>query len=200
MSSQYRLAPENRHPTPVEDCYGALIWLSTHAQEVGIDPARVGIAGLSAGGGLAAGVALLARDRGLYPPVAKQILLCPMLDDRNIVTDLNLLPLMTWSWDDNWTGWNALLGSEPGSNMVSPYAAPARAVDLKGLPSTYIDVGSLDIFADENRMYVERLRTAGVEVEWHLYDGVPHGFELRGVGSRVVKQAHSNRRAALRSF
>lgn len=197
--SDYRLAPESQHPTPVEDCYGALVWLSSHAKELGIDPARIAVVGLSAGGGLAAGVALLARDRELRPPIAKQILLCPMLDDRNVVTDPALLPSMTWSWDDNWTGWNALLGDEPGGDLVSPYAAPARVRNLQGLPATYIDVGSADIFANEDRIYADRLRAADVDVEWNLYDGVPHGFEFRGAGSSTLRQAVSNRHAAIRS-
>jgi len=200
LLSEYRLAPEFRHPTPVEDCYGALVWLSSNAEELGINPARIAVAGLSAGGGLAAGVALLARDRKLYPPIAKQILLSPMLDDRNTVTDEHLLPCITWSWDDNWTGWNALLGDEPGGSSVSQYAAPVRAVDLQGLPATYIEVGSVDIFADEGRAFADRLGAAGVDVEWHLYEGVPHGFEFRGAGSSILKQALSNKYAAIRSL
>lgn len=198
--SDYRLAPEYPHPAPVEDCYAGLVWLSTHAQELGIDPARIGVVGLSAGGGLAAGVALLARDRGLSPPLAKQILFCPMLDDRNVETDSASLPLMTWSWDDNWTGWNALLGKAAGSDSVSEYAAPARAKQLHGLPTTYIDVGSKDIFAKEDQEYAERLRAANVMVEFNLYDSVPHGFELRGVGSKVYERAIANRQAAVRGL
>lgn len=198
--SEYRLAPEYRHPTPVEDCYAALVWLSSHAEELGIDPTRIGVAGLSAGGGLAAGVALLARDRGLHPPIAKQILLCPMLDDRNTVTDQALMPVVTWSWDDNWTGWNALLGDDLGGSSVSQYAAPSRAEDLRDLPATFIDVGSLDIFLEENKAYAEKLKGAGVEVEYHLYNGVPHGFEFRAEGSEVLKQTLSNRRKVIQGI
>lgn len=155
---------------------------------------------MSAGGGLAAGVALLARDRGLNPPLAKQILFCPMLDDRNVETDSASLPLMTWSWDDNWTGWNALLGKAMDDDATLQYAAPARAKDLSGLPTAYIDVGSKDIFAKEDQEYAERLQASGVEVEWHLYDGVPHGWELRGTGTKLLEQAISNRNAVVNSL
>jgi acetyl esterase/lipase len=200
FSPDYRLAPEARYPIPAEDCYAALKWLHAEAEALGIDKSRIAVAGLSAGGGLAAAVALMARDRGLNPPLAKQILLEPMLDDRTTEEDPELAPFITWSWDDNWTGWNALLGSEPGMGKVSAYAAPARAQDLNGLPSTYIDVGDLDIFAREDEEYAEKLRDAGVAVEWHLYQGVPHGFELRAHGSKVLQRATRNRQAALRSF
>ena len=141
----------------------------------------------------------MARDRGLNPPIAKQILLCPMLDDRNTETDAALAPFVTWSWDDNWTGWNALLGGRAGSSSVSAYAAPARAEDLGGLPSVYIDVGTLDIFAKEAERFALRLRESGVEVEWHLYQGVPHGFEFRGRQSRMAQRARSNRLTAIQS-
>lgn len=194
------MAPEHRHPTPVEDCYAALTWLHLNAKNLGIDNKRIAIAGLSAGGGLAAAVALLARDRDLEPPVAKQFLISPMLDDRNLEADVDLVPFMTWSWDDNFTGWNALLEDKAGSGSISEYAAPARAENLEGLPSTYIDIGTLDIFAKENEIYSSRLREAGVPVEWHLYQGVPHGFEFRGRGSKILKTAQENRRAAMRSI
>ncbi|KAF2105308.1 Alpha/Beta hydrolase protein [Lophiotrema nucula] len=200
FSVDYRVAPEARHPTPVEDCYAALKWLYSEAASLGFDKSRIAVAGLSAGGGLAAAVALLARDRRLDPPLAKQILLEPMLDDRNTKEDPELMPFVTWSWDDNWTGWDALLGDEAGSSSVSAYAAPARVQDLSGLPSTYIDVGMLDIFAKEDELYAVRLRNAGVDVEWHLYQGVPHGFELRGQGSAILRKALLNRQSALRSF
>lgn len=142
----------------------------------------MGVVGRSAGGGLAAAVALLARDRVLNPPIAKQILFCPMLGDRNTVTDSATLLLMTWSWDNNWTGWNALLGETLSNDSVSQYTALARAGDLSNLPTTYIDVCSMDIFAKECRNYAERL-----DVEWNLYNGVPHGFELRGLGSVILR-------------
>ncbi|OAG00550.1 alpha/beta-hydrolase [Paraphaeosphaeria sporulosa] len=133
-SADYRLASEARHPVPVEDCYSALVWLHAQAQHLRIDAARIAVAGLSAGGGLAAAVAIIARDRKLQPPLAKQILLEPMLDDRNIVPNSELAPFVTWDWDDNWTGWNALLGDRTGSEDVEAAAAPARLQDFRGLP------------------------------------------------------------------
>lgn len=139
----------------------------------------------------------MARDRGLNPPIAKQILQTPMLDDQNTESDAAMAPFVTWSWDDNWTGWNALLGEKAGSSSVSPYTAAARAENLGGLPPTYIDVGTLDIFAKEDERFASRLREAGVEVEWHLYQGVPHGFEFRGRQSKIVHETQSNRRAAI---
>lgn len=195
------MAPEVTHPTPAEDCYAALLWLYKEATRLGIDNSRIAVVGLSAGGGLAAAVALMARDRGLKPPLAKQILLSPMLDDHNLEsTDDELAPFSTWSWDDNWTGWNALLKNKAGSEGVSPYAAPARAESLINLPSAYIDVGTLDIFAKENEEYASRLKKEGVQVEWHLYKGVPHGFEFRGRLSKIHQEAQSNRHKAMRSF
>jgi acetyl esterase/lipase len=142
----------------------------------------------------------MARDRGLYPPVAKQILLCPMLDDRNLEADPALEPFIFWTWDDNWTGWNALLQGQAGSKSVSAYAAPARAENLDGLPPTYIDVGTLDIFAKEDEDFASRLREAGVQVEWHLYQGVPHGFEFQGRQSKMHQRALSNRRGAIKNL
>jgi acetyl esterase/lipase len=195
----YRVAPEVIHPTPAEDCYAALVWLNREAKSFGIDNSRIAVVGLSAGGGLAAAVALMARDRNLQPPLAKQILLSPMLDDRNLEsTDSALEPFATWSWDDNWTGWNALLNNKAGSADIPAYAAPARAESLIGLPSAYIDVGTLDIFAQENKQYALRLRDAGVQVEWHLYTGVPHGFEFRGRSSKIYQAAQLNRYKAMR--
>ncbi|KAF2640007.1 hypothetical protein P280DRAFT_362284, partial [Massarina eburnea CBS 473.64] len=201
FSVDYRVAPESPHPIPVSDCYDALTWLHSHARDFGIDNSRISVRGLSAGGGLAAGVCLMARDGGLQPPIAKQILECPMLDDRNTEPSpsdpLSDSGLVTWSWDDNWTGWKALLGEGVGGKRVDVYAAPARAENLGGLPDTYVDVGTLDIFARECEQYVERLREAGVKVEWHLYKGVPHGFEFRGMQSEIAKRAAANRRAAI---
>lgn len=195
----YRVAPEHPHPTPVEDCYAALCWLATNAAALGIHPDRVAVMGDSAGGGLAAAVCLLARDRG-GPAVAQQILIYPMLDDRAATPDSSLLPYLTWTYDDNVTGWGALLGAEAGSDSVSPYAAPARATDLSGLPDTYLDVGDLDIFRNEDISYATRLADAGVPTELHVYPGCPHAFEALARSAGVSKRALSDRVRRLRSL
>ncbi|OBB46617.1 alpha/beta hydrolase [Mycobacterium sp. 852002-51961_SCH5331710] len=195
----YRVAPEHPHPTPVEDCYAALCWLATNAAALGVDPDRVAVMGDSAGGGLAAAVCLLARDRG-GPAIAQQILIYPMLDDRAATPDSSLLPYLTWTYDDNVTGWGALLGAEAGSESVSPYAAPARATDLSGLPDTYLDVGDLDIFRNEDISYATRLADAGVPTELHVYPGCPHAFEALARSAGVSKRALSDRVRRLRSL
>ena len=195
----YRIAPEHPHPTPVEDCYAALRWLADNATTLGVDPARIAVMGDSAGGGLAAGVCLLARDRG-GPPVAQQLLIYPMLDDRAQMPDPQLLPFLTWTYDDNVTGWTALLGDGAGTDTVSPYAAPARATDLAGLPDTYIDVGDLDIFRDEDITYAARLSDAGVPTELHLHPGCPHAFEALARGADVTQRAIGDRIRRLRAL
>jgi acetyl esterase/lipase len=195
----YRIAPEHPHPTPVEDCYAALKWLAEHAPTLGVDPARIAVMGDSAGGGLAAGVCLLARDRG-GPAVAQQLLIYRMLDDRTTTPDPQLLPFLTWTYDDNVTGWGALLGSSAGTGEVSPYAAPARAADLSGLPDTYIDVGDLDIFRDEDLAYARRLSDAGVPTELHVHPGCMHVFEVLARGADVSRRAIADRVRRLRAL
>lgn len=188
----YRVAPEHPHPTPVEDCYATLQWLAGNARALGFDPSRLAVMGDSAGGGLAAGVCLMARDRG-GPAVAQQLLIYPMLDDRTTIPDPQLLPFLTWTYDDNITGWGALLGESAGTDRVSQYAAPARADDLTGLPPTYIDTGDLDIFRDEDIAYARRLADAGVPTELHLHPGCPHAFEGLASGAGVSKRAINDR-------
>ena len=195
----YRIAPEHPHPTPVEDCYAALRWLADHAAALGVDPARIAVMGDSAGGGLAAGVCLLARDRG-GPSVAQQLLIYPMLDDRTQSPDPELLPYLTWTYEDNITGWAALLGDSVGTDAASPYAAPARATDLSGLPATYIDVGGLDIFRGEDIAYAQRLADAGVPTELHLHPGCPHAFEALVRTADVSQRAISDRLRRLRAL
>jgi acetyl esterase/lipase len=195
----YRIAPEHPHPVPVEDCYATLRWLADQATTLGIDPARLAVMGESAGGGLAAGVCLMARDRG-GPVVAQQLLIYPMLDDRTSTPDPALLPFVTWTYDDNLTGWGALLGDDAGGEDVSPYAAPARASDLAGLPDTYIDVGDLDIFRNEDVAYARRLSDAAVPTELHVYPGCPHSFDALAARTDVVTRAMNNRIRRLRSL
>jgi acetyl esterase/lipase len=196
LSVHYRVAPEHPYPTPVEDCYTALVWLATRANHLGIDPARIAVMGGSAGGGLAASVALLARDRG-GPPLAHQLLLAPMLDDRTASVDALPQALLTWDYDDNLTGWRALLGDTAGGDDVSAYAAPARADDLSALPPAYIDVGGLDIFCDEDLTYARRLVAAGVPTEFHLHAGAPHGFEMFAPQADLTRRATDDRMRCL---
>ena len=190
LSVDYRVAPEFPHPTPVEDCFAGLVWLAQHADELGVDPARIAVMGDSGGGGLAAGVALLARDRGV--PLARQVLVYPMLDDRTTVPDPEMAPFAVWSYDDNHTGWHALLGDAIGTDDVSPYAAAARADDVSGLPATYIDTGDLDIFRDESIEYARRILATGTNVELHVYPGCAHGFD-RMPGVPVAERAYADR-------
>lgn len=128
LAAEYRLAPENPHPVPVEDNFSALSWLIGQADKLGVDSRRIAVMGDSAGGGIAAGVALLARERGVA--LARQILVYPMLDDRHLQPDPLLAPFAIWSYDANYTGWKALLGDSVGSDHVSAIAAPARCAEL----------------------------------------------------------------------
>ncbi len=198
LSVDYRLAPEHPHPVPVEDCFGALTWLHEHAAEYGIDPARIAVMGDSAGGGLAAATAIVARDRGL--PLAKQILIYPMLDDRNVVPDPELVPFAMWSYDGNITGWGALLGDQRGAADVPPSAAPARETNFAGLAPAYIEVGELDIFRDEDIEYAQRLGRVGVSAELHVHTGVPHGFDAIAAGSSLGQRSRADRIRIIQSF
>lgn len=187
VSVDYRLAPETPHPGPVEDCYAALKWLYLHAGELGVDKTRIAIGGASAGGGLTAGLGLLTRDRGEVP-LAFQLLIYPMLDDRT-VTAVEPHPYTgeyIWTHDANRFGWTALLGQEPGGPNVSPYAAAARADHLDGLPPTYISMGALDLFLEEDLEYARRLMRAGVPTELHVYPGAFHAFNM-AVGAAVTQ-------------
>ncbi len=189
VSVDYRLAPETPHPGPVEDCYAALKWLYTHADELGVDDRRLAIGGGSAGGGLAAALGLLTRDRGEIP-LAYQLLVYPMLDDRTVTT-ADPHPHtgeFVWTPQANRFGWASLLGREPGGADVSPYAAAARETNLAGLPPTYIGVGALDLFLDEDLDYARRLLRAGVPTELHVYPGAFHGFNL--LPTAWMSQAH----------
>jgi acetyl esterase/lipase len=197
ISVDYRLAPETPHPGPVEDCYAALQWLHANAASLGVDPARIAIGGESAGGGLAAALALLARDRGQLS-VAFQLLIYPMLDDRTASADRHpFAGQYVWTPDANLFGWASLLGHAPGIDGVSPYAAAARADSLAGLPPAYISVGALDLFLDENLDYARRLARDGVPVEMHLYPGAFHGFNMMP-GAAVSQAFERDYREALR--
>jgi len=188
VSVEYRLAPETPYPGPLDDCYAGLRWVHEHAGELGVDPTRIGIGGPSAGGNLAAGLALLARDGGEIP-VAYQLLIYPMLDDRQI-TASSQWPDPIWPPSANAYGWTAYLGDRKGGPDVPAYAAPARATDLAGLPPTLIAVGAIDGFSDEDIDYAVRLRHAGVPVDLHVYAGAPHGFDGLMPGTSVARTAN----------
>ncbi|KKI20839.1 alpha/beta hydrolase [Sphingomonas sp. Ag1] len=197
VSVDYRLAPETPFPGPIEDCYAGLAWTFANAARLRIDPARIGVMGESAGGGLAAALALLARDRCDYR-LAFQHLLYPMIDDRTGVIEGDpLTGEFIWSRESNRFGWQAMLGQAPGGEGVSPYAAAARAEDLTGLPPTYIATGSLDLFRDENIAYAQRLLAAGVPTEFHIWPGAIHGFD-GAPDAAITREANQSRIAALR--
>ena len=174
-SVEYRLAPEHPFPAPIEDCYAGLTWFAGAADDLGVNRSRLAIGGGSAGGGLAAGLALLARDRGEVD-VCFQFLVYPMIDDTNTTRSSEAITdERVWNRDANLHGWDAYLAGNAGGDDVSPYAAPARASDLAGLPPAYINVGTLDLFVDEDVTYAQRLMAAGVPVELHVYPGAFHG-------------------------
>ena len=198
VSVDYRLAPETPFPGPVEDCYAALRWLHTSAAALGVDARRIAIGGESAGGGLAAALGLLARDRGEVPLVF-QALVFPMLDDRT-ASGREPAPHVgefVWTRESNRFGWECLLGQKPGGADVSPYAAAARAPSLAGLPPTYLSVGDLDLFLDEDVEYASRLMTAGVPTELHVYPGAFHGF-MFAAQAQVTQAFQRDYQAALR--
>jgi len=198
VTVNYRLAPETRFPGAVEDCYAALAWVFANAKDLGIDTARIGVMGESAGGGLAAALALLVRDRAEYK-LAFQHLIYPMIDDRTVV-DPSPHPYTgeyIWTPESNAFGWESLLGVKPGSDGVSPYAAAARAESLKGLPPTFISTGALDLFLEEDLEYARRLIREGVPVEFHIYPGGFHGFNI-APGAAVAQAAQRDSLAALK--
>lgn len=195
VSVEYRLAPGHPHPAPVEDCYAGLQWTADRADELGIDPRRLAVAGRSAGGGLAAATALLARDRG-GPQLRAQVLICPMLDDRVDTASSREFDGGAdgpWGRSSNITGWDALLGAARGGPDVSQYAAPARARDLSGLPPTLLDVGSAEIFRDEVVDYAGGIWRCGGSAELHVWPGGFHGFDTRAPDAALSRRARATR-------
>jgi len=196
----YRLAPEAPDPAPLEDIYSVFVWLHANATQLGLDQARIGIKAESGGGGFAVGAALYARDQQ-GPKFAFQHLIYPMIDDRTAVRK-DLHPYVgefVCTQANNYFGWRSLLGEEPGMADVSPYATAAPATDVSGLPPTYISVGGLDLFLEENMIYADRLSRAGVPVELHIDPRAYHGF-YRATNARVTKQAEHDNRDALQRF
>jgi acetyl esterase/lipase len=193
ISPGYRLAPEHPYPAAIEDCFAVWQWMLGHAAELGVDATSVLVAGASAGGGLAAGTSLLIRDRKAPLP-DRQILYCPMLDDREITdssTELDGEAL--WDRNANRTGWSAYLGDRRGGDDVPVYAAPARATDLAGLPPAFVDVGAVETFRDEDIDYAARLSRAGVPVELHVWPGGVHGFTTIAPTAALSRMAVATR-------
>jgi acetyl esterase/lipase len=181
---RYRRAPEHQFPAALQDCHDGLEWLANRDD---VDPGRIAIGGASAGGGLAAALALLARERAVVTP-RLQLLSYPMLDDRTVLrTDLDERYFRLWSNEANRFGWTSYLGREPGTPGVSPLAAPAREENLSGLPPAWIGVGTLDLFFDEDLAYAKRLRTAGVPCEVHVVEGAFHGFDSVAPKARLTR-------------
>ena len=195
VSVEYRLAPEHPFPAPVEDCYAGLVWMASHAAELGFDPRRLAVGGLSAGGGLAAAVALMARDRG-GPPLCFQLLDIPEVDDRLATPSVQqFTDTPMWNHRNAILSWEAYLG--PNRGEVSPYAAPARASDLAGLPPAYVVTCEFDPLRDEGIEYAQRLMQAGVPVELQHYPGTFHGASGAGAGTAIAGRMVADRLAAL---
>ncbi|MFI6149180.1 alpha/beta hydrolase [Streptomyces sp. NPDC051109] len=193
ISVEYRLAPRAQYPEPLEDCYAGLVWAAGHAAELGIDPDRIVLGGKSAGGGLAAALALLTRDRGGPVPLG-QLLLCPMLDDRGTTfSSHQMTGLGVWDLTSNTTGWKALLGDRHGAAELPPYAAPARATDLTGLPPAFIEVGSAEMYRDEDVAYANAIWRAGGHAELHVWPGAYHGFDGLAPEAALTRAARETR-------
>ena len=198
LSVDYRLAPEFPGTTPVNDTFAALQWLIERTDELGISPDRIAVMGDSGGGGVAAGTAIAARDAGVL--LARQILIYPMLDDRNLEPDETIAPFAVWSYDANYTGWHALLGHQLGTADVSPLSAPARLTDFSGLAPAYVEVGELDIFRDEDVAYAQAIHSAGISTELHVHPGVPHAFERLAGESEIAHRAYADRYRNIRGL
>lgn len=195
VTVEYRLAPEHPDPHGREDMYSALLWLSENADRIGVRRDRIMVAGASAGGGLAAGLALAARDRS-GPALCAQVLDYPMLDDRCTTPSTSQFDgVGVWDRVSNITGWEALLGSTRGSSDVSPYAAPSRATDLAGLPPAFIDVGAAEIFRDETIEYASAIWQAGGDAELHVWSGAFHACDIfaphTAVGRSMIQARNS---------
>jgi acetyl esterase/lipase len=189
VSVEYRLAPENPDPAPIDDCYAGLLWTAAHAEELGIDPGRIVIAGFSAGGGLTAGLTLRSRDQE-GPRILGQMAICPMIDDRNDTpSSIQMRGIGHWDQVSNQTGWDALLGERRGGPDVSPYAAPARADDLSGLPPTYVEVGSAETFRDEAVEFASRIWRAGGDASLHVWPGGYHAHSIIAPEAPLSKAA-----------
>lgn len=187
VAVDYRLAPEHPFPTPFNDCFAALQWLHREADTLGVDRDRIAVGGESAGGGIAAALALAARDRG-SPLLAFQLLIYPMLDDRTTKRrDMDTRHLKMWSFKSNVYAWRALLGRKAGEAGVSDYAAPSRSENLSRLPPAWIGVGTFDLFYEESLVYAQRLRSSGVGVQVEVVEGAYHLFDQLSPNAPVAR-------------
>ena len=190
VSVDYRLAPEHPYPAALDDADAALAWTHANADVLGVDRTCIGVRGLSAGGGIAAALALRARDRG-GPAISFQLLDAPMLDDRQLTPSSRQDDLAVWTRESNAFGWRSYLGDLYGAESVPHTAAAARATDLSGLPPAFVSVGSVDGFRDEAIDYAVRLNQAGVPCELHVYAGAPHGYHLAG-DTQLLRRARED--------
>jgi acetyl esterase/lipase len=198
VAVRYRIAPEHPWPAALNDAYAGLLWLFEVAKDRGIDATRIAIGGSSAGGGLAASLAIYAHDRGEVRPVF-QVLRYPMLDDRTVLRNRRDNPnARIWLPEDNRYGWASYLGVTPGSNGVSPYAAAARREDLSGLPPAWLGVGTLDLLCQEGIEYARRLSDQGVPCELDVVQGAFHGFDKLFPSKEVSRQFWAAQIGALR--
>lgn len=199
VSVDYRLAPEHPFPAGLEDAWTALNWMAVQAQALELDPARIAVGGASAGGGLAAALAQLARDRGGIKPVF-QLLIYPMLDDRTVLReDVQDKEFLVWPCSSNRFGWESYLGQPCDQDTLPQYAAPARREDLSGLPPAWIGVGTLDLFHDEDVDYAKRLQGSEVEVVLEEVPGAFHGFDVLRPRSSIARQFRDSQITALRN-
>ncbi|KAF5671051.1 alpha beta hydrolase fold-3 [Fusarium circinatum] len=188
VSVEYRLAPEHPAPAGVEDCFQGLKWIKDNAASLEIDPNKIITIGQSGGGGLAAGMALLARDEN-GPRIKAQLLMCPMLDNRNELPSTTQCDRPPWTRANNEMAWNCILGDQDESTNF--YTAPARAKDVSNLPPTFIDVGSGELFRDEVVMFASRLLQSGIMTELHVWAGVFHAADTMAPQARVSRATRS---------
>lgn len=194
VSVEYRLAPENPHPAQVEDCYAGLVWMAKNASDLGVDPDRIALYGGSAGGGLTIATALLARDRG-GPALRFMMPIYPMIDDRNeTASSREIVDIGIWDRAGNIEAWQWYLGGKEADQ----YAAPARAEDLSGLPPAFVDVGTVDLFLDEDIAFAQRLMQAGVPCELHVHPGSYHAAETFAPDAALSRRIWGLRIDALR--
>lgn len=199
LAVDFRNAPESPQPVLVTDAYAGLVWLREHTSELGVDPKRIAVMGDSGGGGLAACLthySLLQKG----PEIKMQILVYPMLDDRNVKPDTHLAPFALWNYDDNLTAWNAILGDKRGAEEVPAHHAAARMKDATGLPPLYIECGDADIFRDEDTVYARQFSLAGIPVELHIRQGCLHAFDGVAPNSAVTRRAQEDRARVIKAL